>query len=263
RSNSNFTVYFARRVISALANFEKLAAQIDACTTTLESYKQQYSTFLESKEANKIQQFDICIVCALAEEARAVINEFSDRCSGTHFEQAFSKVTGYEYQHTMINNNKGEQLTVLVIWMPFTGPVETVNSVRSLLEEFHPRFVAMTGICAGDKETKQVALGDLVAAAYAFHYEEGKVEADENGQDRLRPEWRTHGTAKRIVQYLNHFATWEAPVIEMKQRKLGRELREEERPKCLIAPIASGMAVQGNNPFPRLLEHNRKALFFD
>ncbi|HJT59110.1 MAG TPA: hypothetical protein VJ761_21570 [Ktedonobacteraceae bacterium] len=68
---------------------------------------------------------------------------------------------------------------------------------------------------------------------------------------------------KRIIQYINNFSAWKAPLIEIKQRKLGRELREEEQPKCFVAPIASGMAVQGNNPFPELLEHNRKALFLD
>lgn len=207
------------------------------------------------------QPFDICIVCALAEEARAVVNEFSDRCDNVHFQQAFSNRNGYEYQHAILNNNGGEPLTALIMCMPFTGPVETVNSVRSLLEEFRPRFMAMTGICAGYKE--KVALGDLVAASYAFHYEEGKVEADEEGEDRFRPEWRTHGPTKRIVQYINNFAGWETPVAEMKQRMFGRELQQSEQPQCFLAPIASGMAVQGNNPFPRLLEHNRKVLFLD
>src|SRR5947199_125493 len=139
---------------------------------------------------------------------------------------------------------------ILVICMPITGPIETVLSVRSLLEEFHPRFVAMTGICAGYRE--KVALGDLVAASYSFHHDEGKVEAGEEGQDILRPEWRTHGPMSRIVQYLQTFTTWEPSLIEMKQRLLGRELQPEERPRRLIAPIASGMAVQGNNPFPQL-----------
>ena len=41
---SNFSVSLARLVIAPLANFEKLAAQIDACATTLESYKQKYFT---------------------------------------------------------------------------------------------------------------------------------------------------------------------------------------------------------------------------
>jgi len=207
------------------------------------------------------QLFDICIVCALVEEANAVVHEFSDRCENIQFQQDFSKKTGYVYQHTTLKNSRGESLTVLVIGMPFTGPIETVLSVRALLEEFHPRFVAMTGICAGYRE--KVALGDLVAVSYSFHHDEGKVEPGEQGQDILRPEWRTHGPTRRIVQYLQAFTAWEPPLAEMKQRLLGRELQPAERPKCLIAPIASSMAVQGNNPFPRLLEHNRKAVFLD
>ena len=119
--------------------------------------------------------FDICIVCALAEEADADVHEFSDRCKNIQFQQAFSKKNGYAYRYATLENSKGESLTVLVISMPLTGPIETVLSVRSLLEEFHPRFVAMTGICAGYRE--KVALGDLVAASYSFHHDEGKVEA--------------------------------------------------------------------------------------
>src|SRR6266702_5069500 len=97
--------------------------------------------------ADEIQQVDICIVCSKAEEAKAVINEFSGRLK-VRFKQIFSKVNGYEYKHTTINYKEREPLTILVSWMAFTGPTQTINSVRSLLEEFRPRFVAMTGICA-------------------------------------------------------------------------------------------------------------------
>ena len=100
---------------------------------------------------------------------------------------------------------------MLIIWMPFTGPTETVNSVRSLLAEFHPRFVAMTGICAGDE--KRLSWVILLPPAYAFHFEEGKVGADEVGQDNLSPEWKTHGTANQIVQYINSLANWEIPLL--------------------------------------------------
>lgn len=215
----------------------------------------------QSEARRKTQPFDVCIVCALPEEARAVTKEFADRSEGVLFQRAFSKLTGYEYKHAVMHNDAGEQLKILVICTPFTGAVETVNSVRSLIEEFHPRFLAMAGICAGYRE--KVALGDLVAAAYAFSYEEGKVEADEHDQDRFRPEWRTHETARRVVQYLNNFDDWLDPLNEMKQLRLGRKLQPGEQPQCLVAPIASGMAVQGNNPFPRLLEHNRRAIFLD
>jgi nucleoside phosphorylase len=160
---------------------------------------------------DEIQQFDICIICAKAEEAEAVIDEFSDRLE-VHFAQGFSRVNGFEYQYTTINYKEREPLTVLVSWMAFTGPTQTINGVRSLLEEFRPRFVAMTGICAGYE--KKVALGDLIAVPYAFYSEEGKVETGRDGQDRLRPEWKSHRTAERIVQYINKFSSWKTPVTE-------------------------------------------------
>lgn len=207
------------------------------------------------------QPFDICIVCALAEEAKAVVQEFSDRCENLQFQQAFSRKNGYAYQHATLRDQKGELLALLITCLPFPGPIETALRVKSLLEEFHPRFVAMTGICAGYKE--KVALGDLVAASYAFHADEGKVEAGQESQDTLQPEWRTYSPLSSIIQNLQTFISWESPLIEMKQRFLRRKLQPTERPRCFIAPIASGMAVQGNNPFPQLLVHNRKAMFFD
>src|SRR5437588_6717572 len=169
------------------------------------------------------QLVDICIVCALAEEANAVVHEFSDRCENFQFQQAISRKNGYAYQHAILKNHKGELLTVLITCLPFPGPIETALRVKSLLEEFHPRFVAMTGICAGYKE--KAALGDLVAASYAFHADEGKVEAGQESQDTLQPEWRTYGPQSNIIQNLQAFITWEPPLIEMKQRLLGRELQ--------------------------------------
>jgi tetratricopeptide (TPR) repeat protein/nucleoside phosphorylase len=207
------------------------------------------------------QSFDICIVCALAEEANAVIHEFSDRYENIRFQQAFSEKNLYAYRYTTLKNSREEPLRLLVVGMPFTGPVETALNVRALLNEFHPRFIAMTGICAGYRE--KVALGDLVAASYAFYFDEGKVEVGEEGQDTLRPEWRPHGPSNRIIQYLQAFTTWEPSLVEMKERLLGRELHPTERPQCFIAPVASSMAVQGNNPFFRLLQGNRKAMFLD
>ena len=70
------------------------------------------------------QTLDICIVCALYEEAEAVINEFSTRC-GVRFIQGFSGMDRYAYQHTTIHNKRGEPLTVLVTWLSGSGPTQT------------------------------------------------------------------------------------------------------------------------------------------
>ncbi len=70
---------------------------------------------IEQRKAmeERSQSFDICIVCALYEEARAVLDEFSTRCS-VSFTEAFSRVDQYAYRQTTIENKYGEPLTVLV-----------------------------------------------------------------------------------------------------------------------------------------------------
>jgi hypothetical protein len=96
-------------------------------------------------------------------------------------------------------------------------------------------------------------LGDLVVAEYAYHYEVGKARIDENSGTTHDPEWITYGTAKRILQYIRTFRAWEEPVAEIKCKP-----KSVKRPKRLIGPIASGMTVRSDDPFPELQQHNRK-----
>lgn len=124
------------------------------------------------------QLFDVCIVCALHEEAKAVIDEFSRHCH-ISFMKAYYGLDHYEYQYAIIQNKSNESLTVLVTWLPEMGPVAIAPVVRSLVQQFHPRFMAMTGICAGDQ--RKVRLGDLIVASAAYHYEEGKITSGPKG----------------------------------------------------------------------------------
>lgn len=105
------------------------------------------------------------------------------------------------------------------------GPLETGGHIKPFLQEFCPRFAAMTGICAGDK--RNIKLGDLIIAEYAYHYDEGKVEMDGDGGKIHRPELITYGPARRILQYAHNFTAWEAPVADLKG-----ELEGAAWPKC-------------------------------
>src|SRR5437764_3144264 len=136
----------------------------------------------------RAESFDVCIVCALYEEAEAVLGEFSTRCH-VSFLKEFSEMDRYEYRHTSISNNRGEPLTILVTWLSDSGPTQAGLDLKPFLHEFRPRFVAMTGICAGDG--RKVKLGDLIVAQYAYHYEEGKVIREPDGQSRHLPEMKT------------------------------------------------------------------------
>lgn len=209
---------------------------------------------------NGLQQCDICIVCALTEEAEAVRNEFSARCQ-VIFEKAISARSGYVYYHTTIQNQQDEALTILLSCQTYPGPIETIDHLNSLLNEFQPRFVAMTGICAGDK--LKVQLGDLIVAEYAYHYEEGKVEKARDGTVTLHPAANTYGPAKRILQYAHNLKTWQQAVAERQRLKRKRTRKNTAEPQCFIAPMASGMAVRGDNPFSMLQQQQRKTLALD
>jgi nucleoside phosphorylase len=204
------------------------------------------------------QPFDVCIICALAEEANAVIEEFSTRCM-VSFTKAFSPVNQHEYRHTTIQNNSGEPLTIFVTWLADMGPMRMALDLKPLLQEFRPRFAAMTGICAGDK--RKVKLGDLVVVNYAYHHEEGKMTRGSNGQTIHFPETRTAGATIQVIQYARGFDSWREPVREMKRKQLKRPWKPTDEPKCSVEVMTSGMAVRADNPFPQLVErHNRKTV---
>ena len=224
------------------------------------SFSATYLGTERSDMEKHISLFDICIICALYEEAEAVLNEFSTRCS-VSFTKEFSSMDRYAYQHTTIRNKQGEPLTVLVTWLSDSGPTQTGLDLKPFLHEFHPRFVAMTGICAGYRE--KVKLGDLVVVQYAYYYEEGKIIREPAGSSRHLPEMKTADPTSQIIQYARGFDGWKEPVREMKRHKLklNRQLKANEEPRCVVAPMASGMAVRGDDPFPWLREkYNRNTV---
>jgi nucleoside phosphorylase len=194
------------------------------------------------------QPFDICILCALYEEARAVIQEFSMHCE-VSFAKGWSSIDHAEYRYALLPNKRGERLAVLVTWLPKNGPVHTAQYLKSLLLEFHPRFAAMTGICAGDQE--KVKLGDLVVASAAYHYEEGKVVSGSTGEVLHQRETTMVHPTDQMLQYVRGFEDWQAPVAALKRRLLADAQPSQRH----IDVIASGMAVRADDPFSWLREH--------
>ncbi len=204
--------------------------------------------------AEQPRTFDVCILCALYKEAQAVIDEFQLYYSVT-FSAAFSRLELYNYRHTLMQNSRGEPLTILVSWFVDSGPIHAGLDLKPFLHEFQPRFAAMTGICAGNRA--KVQLGDLVVAEYAYHYDEGKMREGLSGQIAHQPEMKTVHPTNLVVQCIKGFDGWKTAVRE-------RFPQTARLPDCYIAPMASGMAVRVDNPFPHLTEYyNRKTLAVD
>jgi nucleoside phosphorylase/tetratricopeptide (TPR) repeat protein len=203
------------------------------------------------------RSFDICILCALYEEASVIIEEFEIR-SGATFTKAFRRTNKLEYRHATIQNLRGEELSVFVTWLSDMGPIRTALDIKPLLQETKPRFVAMTGICAGDRN--KVKLGDLIVATSAYHPEEGKITVGTNDQPVHLPETREAGATTQVRQYVQSFATWREPVRELNRQKLNAT----DELHCHIGAMASTLAVRSDNPFPKWTsQHHRKTLGID
>jgi tetratricopeptide (TPR) repeat protein/nucleoside phosphorylase len=190
--------------------------------------------------------FDICILCALPEEADAVEEAITRRYQ-VSFQQGFSQADKYEYHHTCISNKKGERLTLLLSWLPAKGLVETAVYMKSFLQEFRPRFAAMPGICAGEKT--RVRLGDLIVAECAYIYDSGKVLPNKEAPERKEhiPEGRMYHPDQQTLQYARRFLNWEPTLARLVSSPAGLA-----PPQCHIMPLASGNAVRSDSPFQEL-----------
>jgi nucleoside phosphorylase len=177
--------------------------------------------------------FDVCVICALAEEARAFMQEAARLC-GVQFQRTFDKEHKIDYYHTRIQNTLGEPLTIHVSYSPDTGPLEAALHLKPLLKKFRPRFAAMTGICAGDK--RRVKLGDLIVADRAYVYDSGKFIIDEYGKRKQLHEADVYHVSPKIRNFIGMFEQW-------------KSLVEPPEPACYIGAMASGNAVRDDNLF--------------
>ncbi len=148
-------------------------------------------------------RFDICVVCALADEAQICIDVISHQCN-VEFIDGSNPIIG-AYKYTTITNNNGEPLTIQVSWLPDYGLSQATIRFVHVLELFKPLFVGMTGICAGDK--KKVKLGDIIVADRAFIYETGKY-VEENGEATHLFDANPYHAAPDLIQFARMFKGW-------------------------------------------------------
>ena len=191
------------------------------------------------------QMFDICIVCALPEEARAFLEVVQPQCEDT-FEEHISPSYYYSYRFATIKNDKEEPLNLHVSWLPRYGPQEMTLHLSRVLEECQPRIAIMTGMCAGDAQ--RVQLGDLVVAERTFTYDNGKFTLD-NGRRVHLHDTMTYQLDANILQFLGLFDNWKPLVARLKRPSSPHEQRKRRTIACHIKPMASGNAVRADHPF--------------
>src|SRR5260370_3914401 len=192
------------------------------------------------------QSFDVCVVCALPEEARGFLEVVQRQCENP-LEEGISPRYEYSYRFAMLKNDKDEPLKLHVSWLPRYGPQEMTLHLSRVLEECQPRIAFMTGICAGDAQ--RVQLGDLVVAERTFTYDNGKFTRDEQGRSVHEHDTLTYQLDANILQFLGLFDAWQPFVARLKRPASSPEQRPRRKLTCHIKAMASGSAVRADQPF--------------
>jgi nucleoside phosphorylase len=204
------------------------------------------------------ESFDVCIVCALAEEVRGLLAILQPYC-----ECAIEKRTGprSSYCFARIKNDKGEPLNLHISWLPRYGPQEMTLHLSRVLEECQPRMAIMTGICAGDAQ--RVQLGDLVVAERTFTYDTGKLVLDDDGRRVHQHDTLTYQLDANILGFLGLFDAWKLLVARLKRPASPSGRRRRREIVCHLKPMASGSAVRADHPFQDVLAPVRGTVAID
>ena len=193
------------------------------------------------------QSLDVCIVCALPEEARAFLEVVQQQGEGV-LEERISPRYHYSYRFATIKNDKDEPLSLHISWLPRYGPQEMTLHLSRVLEEYQPRIAIMTGICAGDPQRAQ--LGDLVVAERTFTYDNGKFTLDEYGRSVHEHDTMTYQLDANILQFLGLFDDWKLLIARLDRPLSSPEISLKQREVCChIKAMASGSAVRADHPF--------------
>lgn len=185
------------------------------------------------------QSIDVCVVCALPEEARAFLDMVRQQ-SHDGIEEHISHRYRYHYRVATLKNTRDEPLNVHISLLPRYGPEEMTLHLSRVLEECQPRIALMTGICAGDAH--YVHLGDLVVAERTFTYDSGKFTLDEHGRTVHLHDTMTYHLDANILQFLKLFDDWQ-PLLDT------LNMPEAHPIVCHIQAMASGSAVRADRPF--------------
>lgn len=184
--------------------------------------------------------FDVCLTCATLREAKALIDVISLQ-SDVQFSSSWSE--HYKYYSTTIQNHKGESLTIHVSWQSGYGPDTAISHLITILNECNPRFVGMTGVCAGDK--RKVKLGDLVIASSAFIYDD--VMSFKDPQQQSVKVYSTNIDRTYFNKVLDAWARF----VTKQKLPVNQELSGETPPHPTphISPMACVSTVRRDNPF--------------
>lgn len=113
------------------------------------------------------------------------------------------------------------------------GPIASAHAAATLLTEFRPRLLVMTGICGGF--SKEVEIGDLVIADKSWDWQAGKWTED----GLLAPSVDPRDGAADLVAYARTIGG----AVAVAHREFTGHKKPLSAPKLVAGPMVTGSAV--------------------
>jgi len=213
------------------------------------------SYLIESKKELSLQEitkydYDLAIITALHDPELLMI---------THIDANWKKIelpndpTPY-YVGAFANSSK--RLKVVAASANQMGM--TASSVLStkMIENFRPKYLAMTGIAAGLQG--KTNYGDIIACDLSWDYGSGKISCNEKGKVMFAPDPRSIPLDPEIKEKLLSVQLEGRYVDQIKRQFIGN--KPDTSLKLTIGPMASGAAVVENEELIDVIKSQQRKL---
>jgi len=123
-------------------------------------------------------KYDLAIICALNNPEFQAIKRLSD-----DWKPLYHPISSIRFHETFFTKPDGSHLRVIAVTVDIMGMNATSTLATQVIDLFHPRLIAMTGIAAGIKG--KVNLGDILIANPSWDSGAGKIKKDKDSGKKL------------------------------------------------------------------------------
>ncbi|WP_146042070.1 5'-methylthioadenosine/S-adenosylhomocysteine nucleosidase family protein [Chromobacterium sinusclupearum] len=127
----------------------------------------------------------------------------------------------------------GTAKRVACAYLSQMGPIASAHAAATLLAEYRPRLLVMTGICGGF--SKEVSIGDLVIADKSWDWQAGKWTED----GELAPSADPRDGAAELVAYAQTIGD----AVNHAHERFTGQGKPVNAPKLVKGPMVTGSAV--------------------
>ncbi|MBD3583599.1 5'-methylthioadenosine/S-adenosylhomocysteine nucleosidase family protein [Flavobacterium selenitireducens] len=215
------------------------------------SLKQRFKEAIESKN-----YYDIGIICALETPEFSEILQLDLPWKKISFEG--DPLVYYSSEINTLNGNKHKIIACSITRM---GMQASASVTTKIIEKFCPKYIAMTGICAGVKD-RDINYGDIIVSENITDFGSGKMVETDAGDVVLKPEPHQIPTDQTLISKLSNFIRENDEIVKIQSKYRGSKPSTVLQAK--IAPTTSGSYVVSSEGLVQsIIAQNRKLSAID